>query len=58
MKYEVIVIEKFDGNIVNIKSIDENGKTWCFPLEGSNAMYQQYLIDTDGGLPIPEEKSK
>lgn len=28
------------------------------PLDESNSDYQRYLVDTDGGLPIPEEKSK
>lgn len=26
----------------------------CIPADPANADYQQYLIDTDGGLPLPE----
>jgi hypothetical protein len=34
---------------------DEDGKIWCIPEVESNSDYQQYLVDTDGGLPIPKE---
>jgi hypothetical protein len=28
------------------------------PFDESNSDYKQYLIDTDGGLPIPKESKK
>lgn len=33
----------------------EANRTWSIPLDESNSDYQQYLIDTNGGLPIPKE---
>lgn len=52
MNYQ-IVHNDFTG--ARIVAEDENGKVWTIPFDESNSDYQQYLIDTDGGLPIPEE---
>lgn len=35
-----------------------NGKEWCVPQDEANSDYQQYLIDTDGGLPIHDTEPK
>lgn len=37
--------------------VDENGQEFNIPEDLGNVDYRQYLIDTDGGLPIPEENN-
>lgn len=54
-EYEIVVSEF--GNAI-IKRTDTEGNISWIPMDERNSDYQQYLIDTDGGLPIPEEKSK
>ena len=51
-KYETY--ETIYGQIM-IKKIDDSGEVWTFGEVSGNSNYEQYLIDTDGGLPIPEE---
>lgn len=34
---------------------NEDGSISAIPASESNADYQQYLLDTDGGLPLPKE---
>lgn len=53
MIYEVI---KELGRI-SIKAETEDGLIFWIPIDESNSDYQQYLIDTDGGLPLPEEQA-
>lgn len=48
--YEVFISEY--GSI-NIRRQNVDGSITWIPSDDSNADYQQYLIDTDGGLPIP-----
>lgn len=40
------------GGLVVLRT-GQNGTSWI-PIDEANSDYQQYLIDTDGGLPIPE----
>lgn len=49
MKYQEII---FENKIVGIFE----PSIGCIPIDEGNSDYQQYLIDTDGGLPIPEEE--
>jgi hypothetical protein len=35
--------------------IMEDGAVSSIPVDEGNADYQQYLVDTDGGLPLPKE---
>jgi hypothetical protein len=35
--------------------IMEDGTVSSIPVDEANADYQQYLVDTDGGLPLPKE---
>lgn len=51
MKYEIISND-FGGFVIKATNSDKQEK-WI-PVDEANADYQQYLIDTDGGLPIPE----
>lgn len=53
MEYKLTVSEVFGTSIVR-----QNGDvtTVIQPIEGSPE-YEQYLIDTDGGLPLPKENA-
>jgi hypothetical protein len=51
MKYELVKVLK-DWCI---KRTDEDGSEWWIPPVESNSDYRQYLVDTDGGLPISKE---
>ncbi len=51
MRYEIKNHEMFGPSITGI---DDNGTTWGIPMDETNSDYKQYLVDTDGGLPIPE----
>lgn len=55
MTYELI--ENMDGQIVVCRT-DADGVTSMFFADEDNPDYQQYLIDTDGGLPLPTEEEK
>ena len=50
MEYRLTHSEMFGTSIIR-----EDGEvsTVIYPIEGSTD-YEQYLIDTDGGLPMPE----
>jgi hypothetical protein len=54
MNYEIIVDEL--SNTTVIKATDSDGLEFWIPNDEANPDYQQYLIDTDGGLPAPSEK--
>lgn len=53
--YELVSINALDGANYVIRREDEDGKVWFIPVDKANVDYQQYLIDTDGGLPLPKE---
>jgi hypothetical protein len=53
MEYEIIVDAL--SNMAIIKATDENGNDFWIPFDEANTDYQQYLVDTDGGLPLPKE---
>ena len=53
MQYIVKTSEMFGESIIRI---DDDGKEWGIPNDPANSDYQKYLIDTDGGLPMPEEE--
>jgi hypothetical protein len=56
MKYELVEIEPLFSDVpFIIRREDENGEVWLIPFDEANTMYQQYLVDTDGGLPLPEK---
>ena len=50
-KYKLIL--NMDLDLVIVKT-NENKFISMFFADESNPDYQQYLIDTDGGLPMPE----
>jgi hypothetical protein len=52
--YELRVSKTYSGEIVDIFMICSDGTEWIIPKDKSNSDYQQYLIDTDGGLLLPE----
>jgi hypothetical protein len=52
MYYYEIVVSEF-GNAI-IKRTDSEGNISWIPFNEFNSDYQQYLIDTDGGLPMLE----
>lgn len=54
MKYEYLYTEGFPTGTYVLLGTDPDGKTWGIPEDESNSMYQQYLVDTDGGLPLPK----
>lgn len=59
MNYEVFTVELPGGDkqeYITLFIDENNAKT--FPADESNSDYQQYLIDTDGGLPLPKEAKK
>lgn len=35
---------------------DDDGKEWSIPEDPANSDYKKYLVDTDGGLPMPEKE--
>jgi hypothetical protein len=47
-----------NGEEIIIIGKDSDGVAWFIPVHESNSMYQQYLIDTDGGLSLPELPKK
>ena len=55
MNYTIFEYEDMGKTYVQIIRNEDNGDVWYIPADEANADYQQYLIDTDGGLPIPEE---
>lgn len=56
--YKIVEIETITGLSIFITRLREDGLTDIFPIDEANADYQQYLIDTDGGLPLPKPKAK
>ena len=53
MKYELVkVLQDWC-----IKRTDLDGAEWWIPEDEANSDYQQYLVNTDGGLPLPEEQA-
>ena len=54
MEYQIIHIDK----IKVVQRTEKNGSVWFIPFDESNVDYQQCLIDTDGGLPIPEAEEQ
>jgi hypothetical protein len=54
MEYKLVYFEGYPEGSWGIQGTEPDGKVWGIPADESNAMYQQYLIDTDGGLPIPK----
>jgi hypothetical protein len=54
-EYEIVSSELTEAKM--IKRTIGDVVSWI-PIDESNPDYQQYLIDTDGSLPIPQEKSK
>jgi hypothetical protein len=55
MEYELVYFGSYPDGLWCIQGTDLDGKVWGIPADESNAMYQQYLIDTDGGLPTPKK---
>jgi hypothetical protein len=53
IEYEIVSSELTEAKI--IKRTIEDIISWI-PMDESNSDYNQYLIDTDGGLPMPEEE--
>jgi hypothetical protein len=52
MNYE-IVTDSLD-NVPKILKIEAHQISFI-PFDESNTEYRQYLVDTDGGLPLPEK---
>lgn len=52
MNYEIT--ETIYGNVVILRE-NGDGTVTSFGEDKSNSDYQQYLLDTDGGLPLPKE---
>jgi hypothetical protein len=50
MKYSLVYFDTFPEGYWAIKALDDNGVIYGIPIDEANADYQQYLIDTDGGL--------
>jgi hypothetical protein len=48
------IIKNLDDVNVIVKT-DENNVVSMFFEDESNPDYRQYLVDTDGGLPLPKE---
>ena len=53
MEYKILEADIISSE--RIVRIDEDGSEWFIPQDEANSDYQQYLIDTDGGLPLPKE---
>jgi hypothetical protein len=51
-EYEIVVSEF--GNAIIKRTDSEENISWI-PVDEGNADYQQYLVDTNGGLPLPKE---
>lgn len=51
--YEVIKLRDESAGYV-IKMTAEDEIVYWIPMDEANSDYRQYLVDTDGGLPIPE----
>lgn len=51
MQYQIRISQSLGAVIIRT---DEDGKEWSIPEDPENSDYKQYLVDTDGGLPIPE----
>lgn len=56
--YTLIPIEHLDGSVSYGILRDLDGVISQIPVDEANTDYQQYLIDTDGGLPLPKSKDK
>lgn len=54
MIYELIKIDTLADLPYIIRREDETGEVWLIPFDDANSDYQNYLVDTDGGLPFPE----
>ena len=54
MEYQLVYFDSYPEGSWGIQGTDSDGKVWGIPADESNSMYQKYLIDTDGGLPIPK----
>jgi hypothetical protein len=55
MEYKFIFIDGYPSGTYVLHGTDASGKEWCIPVDESNSDYKQYLVDTDGGLPLPKE---
>ena len=56
MEFELVTITTPEGDEkIVIQGTDVNGVVWGIPEDESNADYQQYLADTNGGLPLSKE---
>lgn len=54
MNYEIITVEQNGESFNHVVITREDNSQESFPVDENNSRYQQFLIDTDGGLPIPE----
>lgn len=54
MKYQIMTAQIGQRIVHNVIATDVFGNQFIIPMSDSNSDYQQYLIDTDGGLAIPE----
>jgi hypothetical protein len=55
MEYEIKVVKDYSGETTMLFRTDEDGQVWFIPFDEANTDYQKYLVDTNGGLPLPEE---
>ena len=53
--YKIISSEFYGETSYSVEATFEDGSVWSIPFNEANADYQQYLVDTDGGLPLPKE---
>lgn len=55
--YEIVSFEDPLTKTVlkTITRFNKDGSMTSFPIDEKNPEYQQYLVDTDGGLPLPKE---
>jgi hypothetical protein len=53
--YEIVEFPGFPEPTKSIMRTDDDGTVWSIPEDPENSDYQQYLVDTDGGLPTPKE---
>ncbi len=58
MKYKVFEINVLGEQVTVIQGFASDGTIWNIPADDANSDYRQYLIDTDGGLPIPDSEPK
>jgi hypothetical protein len=56
MEY-TLVENMLEGKLVvtNVKAVNKAGDVLFIPIDEANSDYQQYLVDTNGGLPLPKE---